>query len=161
MSRLTSAAKKSGYRLENKFAGYPHLADKSVQNKAMTLTVGYTGIYAVRYEYDPISNSYLRWRDNAKEIDKNNGKQVAAKNIVIMRAVSRPLDENYNTVQVGGSGKAMVYRNGEEIEATWKKNAKDQTSKLFFYDKSGAEIKFVPGQIWVEMVDPGQAVTYE
>ncbi len=160
-TRLINRAKKLGYRLENKFVGYPHLADKSAQNKAMTLSVGYSGIYAVRYDYDPASNSYLRWRADEKEIDKNSGKQVAAKNIVIMRAVSEAIDEQYNKVQVEGEGKITVYRNGEEIQGTWKKNAKDQISKLFFYDKSGAEIKFVPGQIWVEIVDPGQNIIWQ
>lgn len=161
MTRLVSRAKKMGYRLENKFAGYPHLADKSTISQAKTLAVGYSGIYAVKYEYDPAGNSYLRWRGGAKEIDKNSGQQLAAKNVVIMRASSKALNEQYNSVQVEGEGKATVYRNGEEISGTWKKSAGDQTSKLFFYDEKGAEIKFVPGQIWVEIVEPGQAVTYE
>ena len=161
MTRLINGAKKMSYRLENKFVGYPHLADQKPQNKTMILTIDYVGKYAVKYDYDPATNSYLRWRGGAKEIDKNTGQPVVAKNVVIMRAPSKALDEQYNSVQVQGEGKATVYRNGEEITATWKKNQNDQTSKLFFYDQTGKEIEFVPGQIWVEIVDPGQDVTYE
>ena len=160
ITRLINAATKAGYRLEDKFVGYPHLADKSMQIKAMTLAIGYVGQYAVKYEYDPTGNSYLRWRGGTKEIDKNTGRQVAAKNVVIMRSASQAISEQYNSVQVEGQGQATVYRNGEEISATWEKNAQDQTKKLFFYDNQRQEIKFVPGQIWVEIVDPGQSATW-
>jgi len=161
MTRLIRGAGKKGYSLENKFIGYPHLADRSIQNKAMTLTIGYSGQYAVKYDYDPANNFYLRWRGGTKEIDKNNGQQVAAKNVVIMSASSQAISEQYNTVQIEGEGKATVYQNGQEIAATWKKDAKDQTSKLFFYDSKGQEIKFVPGQIWVEIVDPSQNIIWK
>jgi hypothetical protein len=162
MNRLTGAAKNLGYRLNNKFVGYPHLAeDVSQIKKAKTLDIGYAGSYEVKYFYDPVSNSYLRWRGGTKEIDRNSGNQVAAKNVVIMRAPSRQIEGQYNDVGVEGEGKAMVYRQGEEIAATWKKDAKNQTSKLFFYDSTGQEIKFVPGQIWIEVVEPQQKVTYE
>ncbi len=162
VSRLIGAAKKLGYRLENKFSGYPHLTqDVSQTNESKTLDIGFTGVYEVKYKYDPVKNSYLRWRGGAKEMDKITGEQVAAKNVVIMRVNSRQIEKDYNDVQVEGEGKAMVYRNGEEIIATWKKDAKDQTSKLFFYDEKGAEIEFVPGQVWIEIVEQGQSVTWQ
>lgn len=162
MSRLINAAKKSGYRLENKFSGYPHLAQEASQiSEPKTLDIGFTGVYEVKYEYDPGKNSYLRWRGGSKEIDKNTNTQVVAKNVVIMRAESHQIEGQYNDVRVEGEGKAMVYQNGQEIAATWKKDAKDQTNKLYFFDDVGQEIKFVPGQIWIEIVEIGQEVTYE
>jgi hypothetical protein len=50
--------------------------------------------------------------------------------------------------------------NGKEYSGTWKKDKSKLDSKLFFYDESGAEIKFVPGQIWVEILEPGQALRW-
>ncbi len=164
LRRLLEAAQKLGYRLEGKFSGYPHLAQEqifSAGKSAKSLSVGFPGEFQVRYDYDPSSNSYFRYRGGSKEIDKNNSQPIAAKNVVIMRAPSRQIEGQYNDVAVEGEGKAMVYRDGEEISATWKKNVKDQTSKLYFYDNSGQEIQFMPGQIWVEVVEPTQVVSWK
>lgn len=162
-TRLYQAAAKMGYRLEGNFSGYPHLTDdvKPSATTTQTLSIGFPGSFAVKYVYDPQDNSYWRWRGGTKEIDKNTGRQVVAKNVAIMIARSRQIEGQYNDVDIEGQGKAQIYRNGEEILGTWKKDAAKQTSKLYFYDKAGQEIKFMPGQIWVEIVQPNQAIIYE
>jgi hypothetical protein len=78
-----------------------------------------------------------------------------------MITASRQIEGQYNDVDVAGSGKARIYRNGEEILGTWRKDASDQTKKLYFYDSAGEEIKFVPGQIWVEVVQTNQGVSWK
>jgi hypothetical protein len=50
--------------------------------------------------------------------------------------------------------------NGQQYKGTWKKDKNKIDSKLFFFDESGQEIKFVPGQIWVDIIDPGQALRW-
>jgi len=74
----------------------------------------------------------------------------------------------YNNMQIGDpwydsvdSGEAHYYMNGKEYLGTWKKDRSRLDSKLFFYDQAGQEIKFVPGQIWVEVLEPGQALRWE
>jgi len=159
-TRLYEAAGKMKYRLAGDFSGYLHLPDSAKTSATtQTLSIGFPGSFAVKYVYDPADNSYWRWRGGAKEIDKNTGRQVEAKNVAIMIAQSRQIEGQYNDVDIEGSGKARVYRNGEEILGTWEKDA--AKSKLFFYDSAGQEIKFIPGQIWVEIVQPNQAVTYK
>ncbi len=163
-SRLYAAAEKKGYRLQGKEIGYPHfeVGTEPKGDQAKTLSIGFPGEFKVEYQYDPASNSYWRFRGGKKEMDRNTNSQVAAKNVVIMRAVSRQIEGQYNTVQVEGEGRAAVYRGGEEIIGAWKKAAtSDQASKLFFYDGNGQEIKFVPGQIWIEVVQPDQSVTWQ
>lgn len=161
--RLAGAAEQLGYRAEGKFGGYLHLSEdeKPVATTTQILSIGFPGAFAVKYVYDPAANSYLRWRGGLKEMDKNNNQQVAAKNVAVMIAESHQIEGQYNDVAVEGSGKAQIYRNGEEILGTWKKSAADQTSKLFFYDGAGAEIKFVPGQIWIEVAQTNQAIIYK
>lgn len=162
ITRLLNAAKKLDWRTTGEFVGYPHLGDNPVHNQERkTLTIQYAFPFEVRYEYDPKTNSYLRFRNDTKEIDKTTGKQVGAKNVVIMRAQSLPLEGQYNDVQVEGEGKAEFYLNGQEIKGSWKKDKANQKSKLFFYDEKGQEIKFVPGSIWIEIADPGMSVTWE
>lgn len=74
----------------------------------------------------------------------------------------------YNNVQIGDpwydesdSGEAYYYMNGQEYRGTWKKDRSKLDSKLFFYDQAGKEMLFVPGQIWVEILEPGQALKWE
>jgi hypothetical protein len=73
----------------------------------------------------------------------------------------------YNNVQIGDpwyddidSGEAYYYINGNEYRGTWKKDKSKLNSKLFFYDENGKEIAFVPGQIWVEILEPGQVLRW-
>lgn len=74
----------------------------------------------------------------------------------------------YNNVEIGDpwydetdSGSAKYYLNGQEYSGSWKKDRSRLDSKLFFYDDAGQEIKFVPGQIWVEILEPGQSLRWE
>ena len=69
----------------------------------------------------------------------------------------------YNNINMGDpwfdtkdSGEAYFYMNGKETRGTWKKDKKSLESKLTFLDEAGKEIMFVPGQIWVEVLEPGQ-----
>ena len=165
--RLINSAAKLGYRLENQFKGYPFQnqkpKDKSQKfnnNQKISLEIGYPYPYNVRYEYDPENNSYWRWRGGRKEIDKNTGKQIAAKNIVIMRASSRQIEGQYNDVDIEGAGECRIYNNGTFIQGTWKKEKSNKASKLYFLNKKEEEIKFVPGQIWIEIIEPYQKVEW-
>jgi hypothetical protein len=81
---------------------------------------------------------------------------------------SESISGRYNNVQIGDpwydesdNGPAKFYMNGQEISGTWKKDKSKIDSKLFFYDESGQEIRFVPGQIWVEILEPGQVLRWE
>ena len=81
---------------------------------------------------------------------------------------SESISGRYNNVQIGDpwydtgdSGEAYYYMNGQEIKGSWKKDRSKIDSKLFFYDGSGQEIKFVPGQVWVEILEPGQRLRWE
>ena len=159
---LKNAAQKLGYRLEGNFEGYPRLENfSSSATSTKVLTIGYPGQFQVEYQYSPVTNNYARFRGGTKEMDKNTKTQVLASNVVLMTAFSRQIEGQYNDVDVEGQGNAVVYRNGEKIKGVWKKDIKNQASKLFFYDEKGEEIKFVPGQIWVEVVEPGTRITYE
>lgn len=161
--RLLNAAEKLGYRLENNFEGYPHL--KKIDSKQQTrgrLTIGFGNKYRVYYEYNGETNTYLRWRGDEKEMDKNNNKQVETSVIVVMRASSRMIQPpDYNDVDVEGQGEAMVFQNGEEIKGYWEKTGSYSGSKLYFLDNSDEEIEFTPGKIWIEIVEPYQEVKWE
>ena len=175
-ARLLNSAEKLGYRLINKFEGYPHLEKSKVPRSfaesgevesqksklSNMLNIGFSGHYRVFYRYNSETNSYLRWREEMPEIDKLTNKQVEVQNVVVMRAASRMIEPpDYNDVDIEGTGEAMVYRNGEEIKGSWRKEGKYQSTKLYFLDEKGEEIEFVPGKIWIEIIEPYQEVNWE
>jgi hypothetical protein len=168
-AKLFQCAEDFGYNMENKFAGYPHQAEISEGERPNggDLRVAFAGPFAVEYTYDKASNSYLRTWGNVEDTDRNNGKRLAPKNVVVMMATSEQIEGQYNNIQLGDpwydnsdSGEAFYYFNGKEMRGSWKKDKSKIDSKLFFYDQSGQEVKFVPGQIWVEILEPGQVLRW-
>ncbi len=163
-NRLISSSYKLGYRSENNFEGYPHLdssQQSAVSSQQLSVKIGYPYPFNIKYEYNPETNSYKRWRGNKPEIDKINSKQVEVKNVVVMRARSRQIEGQYNDVDIEGEGNLEVYQLGKMIKGKWKKDKADKKSKLYFLNEKDEEIKFLPGKIWVEIVEPHQKTGYE
>lgn len=165
MSRLLTAAKKIGYDLTGlKNIFFKHLpitqdfcqAEDCQQEK--TLQLGFSNGFGVYYKYKPQENSYSRFRSGSPEVDKNDGLQVSAKAIVVMRVESEQIEGQYNDVGVVGSGQCQIYQNGLVQECRWQK--KSETAVLKFYNHQDKEIEFVPGQIWIEMVQINQEVEW-
>jgi hypothetical protein len=170
-AKLLEGAKNFGYNLENKFVGYPHKEEAPLDQRPSGghLRVAFAKPYDVEYDYDKATNSWLRTWAEVADTDRNNSKRLAPKNIVVLMAKSDQLieGEQYNNVQLGDpwfdtsdTGEAFYYMNGKQETGTWKKDKSDAKSKLFFYDASGQEVAFVPGQIWVEILEPGQSLKW-
>jgi hypothetical protein len=170
-AKLLEGAKAFGYRMESKFSGYPHQAEAAPDQRPVGghLRVAFAGPFAAEYDYDKASNSYLRTWGNVADTDRNNSKRIAPKNIAVLIATSSQLveGEQYNNVQLGDpwidtsdSGDAYYYFNGQQYRGTWKKDKSNISSKLTFYDETGKEVRFVPGQIWVEVLEPGQTLRW-
>lgn len=169
---LWKAAEKLGYRLENNFEGYPHQPEleESKRPQGGSLRVGFAGVYGVNYTYDPKTNTFLRTWGGKEDIDKNNGQRLAPKNVVVIFASSRQIEGQYNDVDIEGTGEMHAYINGQEINGKWIKEKKNcvigndlvcvTDSKLQFLEENGEEIKFVPGQIWLEILEPGQTLKW-
>ena len=168
-SKIVQCSKDFGYRMTGQFAGYPHQEETPLDQRPNGghLRVAFPGPFAAEYDYDKATNTYLRIWGKVADTDRNNGKRMAPKNVAVLIALSEQIEGQYNNVQIGDpwydtsdSGDAYYYINGQEIKGTWKKDKSKLESKLFFYDSLGQEIKFVPGQIWVDILEPGQALKW-
>ena len=170
-AQLQQGAKDFGYSMTNTFVGYPHQAEAALDQRPTggLLHVGFAKPYAADFSYDKASNTYVRTWGGVQDTDRNTGQKIAPKNVVVMVADAAPLvaGEQYVNIQLGDpwyddqdSGVAYFYMNGQQIKGTWKKDKSKVESKLMFIDEQGQEIKFVPGQIWVDQVDPGQALRW-
>lgn len=151
---LLDKATSLGYDLQDTFQGYLHAKEgvkRNLSNTVDTIDVNYPDQYAVQWRYDEKTNSYARSRGGLPEKDANSGDVVRAKMVVVMKTSSRVLNKDYISVSVVGEGEAVIYQNGVRTTGKWKKDPVQLSAKLYFYDGSGQEIKFVPGKIWVEI----------
>ncbi len=117
--------------------------------------------YDVEWKYDSSNNSYLRFNGGQPHVDWEFDKpQLSAKNVVVMFAKQQgPLDsEKHMFYQVIGTGKAIIFQNGQAITGTWSKTS--PLDREVFYDTNGKEISMVRGQIWVEIVPAGNIISY-
>lgn len=139
--------------------------NESQRPASQTVTVDFsTGSYKVAWQYDPKENKYNRVLTGEPHNDLVTGNQLTAKNIIVQE-VHRELDpagsfggENWIFTTVG-EGKAKIIRDGQVVEATWKKaGRKDRT---LFYDSAGKEIEFNAGATWYEIVPDMGLVTIE
>lgn len=154
--KLLKGSRDLKYSLDDKFSGYAHLdkkdSPKNIINLADSISVNYAHPYNVEWNYDANSNSYQRLRGDQPEIDKNTDTQVSANVVVVMETTSTFTNKDYLTVITTGEGTATVYQNSIKINGKWSKDPSQLDSKLFFYDNEGVEIKFTPGNIWVEIL---------
>lgn len=58
------------------------------------------------------------------------------------------------------SGEAMFYIDGQEIKGTWKKE-RSVNAPFEFVHHSGRQMKFVPGQIWMHVIDTNRSAVWQ
>jgi len=116
--------------------------------------------YSVRWQYDQEKNEYRRFNGGQPHLDLDNDQQLKAKVVVVQFMKERgPINElKHLLYQTIGSGKAIVFQDGQAIQARWTK--KSRQSRTIFTDSRGREIEFNPGPIWIEIVPMGREVSY-
>jgi hypothetical protein len=109
-----------------------------------------TQFYKVRWQYNREENNYIRYQNG--DIHKmSDGEWIKAKNIIVQVNDMVVIDNlGRKKITTLGEGQAWIYRDGEKIEATWKKATINDGLK--YYDKDGKEIEFNGGTTWVEVI---------
>ena len=176
---LLKGVREKNYRKENHFEGYYHREESKLEQRGSKgkLTLGFSAAAGmnVHYIYDPETNSFERFWAGQADVDANTGKVIAPKNVVVIFATSRQIKDQYNDVEIEQSLKTgsemYAYIEGREIKGNWEKKKENcvigdelvcvSNSKLRFLDEDGEEIQFIPGQIWVEVLEPGQKLEWE
>lgn len=131
----------------------------SVTTISYEFWTGYSD-YGVRWEYDATSNTYKRFLAGEPHTDLNNDEQLTAKNVVVLLTTEKgPINEaKHMLYTTTGTGDALIFQNGQAIEATWVK--RDRQDELTFVDKKGDAIEFVRGVTWISIVDTSTEVRY-
>ncbi len=118
--------------------------------------------FAVDWVYDKSTNSYLRKNGKIDHIERNTKKPIAAKNVVMLFMRESRANDGYEgnlhmLYGTKGTGKALIFMDGKEIEGKWSKS--DREDKTMLYDSKGQEVSLNRGLTWFEVVAPDTEVT--
>lgn len=116
--------------------------------------------YDVTWEYNKENNVYKRLSGGKPHLNLDTNQQITAKNVIVQFVIETgPVDEHkhmiYGTI---GKGDALIFQDGKVIKGSWSK--KTRVARTIFYDEKGSEVKFNPGEIWIEIVPAGNEVKY-
>jgi len=135
------------------FAYDPELAGPS--RKARTVHLPFSSYSDVFWKWSRTRAAWLRSHGTVPHLLED-GSRVQAANVVVMQVQVRsgPIVDaagNHSPeVELTGSGKAYVFRDGRMIVGRWERpTLKDVTT---FVTKAGAEIALAPGVTWVELL---------
>lgn len=163
-TRLRLYAQGHGASLTGARYSLPHKSDapRSQRSNHFTLNIQFSyGDYNVSWQYDPIANDYLRSMGGAPHVDAVTGRQLRAKNVVVMfteeTSAYDPFTVGAIHLRTTGTGKATVYEDGTAISGTWSQAT--PIGRLQWLDSGGNPIKLNRGVTWVEVVPTGNSVT--
>ncbi len=116
--------------------------------------------FAAKWQYQADSMNYSRFTAGAPHTDLNTDQQIAVKNLVILftKETSGIDDLKHLLYDTISQGDALVFQQGKVIEANW--NKKSRTARTIFTDTEGNHITFVPGKIWISIVDTSTDINY-
>ena len=108
----------------------------------------------VKWTYDPEADRYLRVNNGAKFMDEGTGKQLSARNVVVMWAQHKVASQyargtvTYEIV-LNGAGRAVVFHDGQRYDCTWE--AKEGVPPVF-KAADGTQVKLAPGNTWMQVI---------
>jgi hypothetical protein len=127
--------------------------------------------FKVAWTYDPEIGRWKRTLRGAPHLEKTDGSQLAAANVVVLTAnhvqtlipehgttlTSGPCSNRSIEIQLWGKGPAKVLRDGKVYEGFWVRP--DRHSPFRIVDASGKDIPLKPGNSWWQVVAPELKVT--
>jgi hypothetical protein len=126
------------------------------------------------WSYDAASGRYLRFQDvqeasdQASEafeplLDRANGQQIAADNVVILVAPhkyafnTKPGPNEVIEILLTGSGPAYAFRDGQVFDLLWNRPAEDSVISLTYPD--GTPYAQKPGTTWYQVIGKSSEIT--
>ncbi|MGD0284358.1 MAG: DUF3048 domain-containing protein [Candidatus Saccharimonadales bacterium] len=119
--------------------------------------------FAVHYDYNHTTNSYLRSVGGEPEMDVDqagNETQVTPK-VVIALVIQQGLEADglHTTYGTIGSGQAYIFQDGIVTIGTWQKTS--NTAQFTFTDTKGQAIALDAGQTWITIVGSSSDISYQ
>jgi len=148
-------------------------APLSERRQGGTIVVPYRA-NRITYRYDRENDRYIRGVSGARTQRDGTTKQVVApSNVVVLYMGTAPLandrfsrhNEKKNRIDIAyiGTGKALVFRDGDLVRATWSKKSENAPTRFLFAKGplKGTPVPLVRGQIAIQVVPKATNVTWK
>lgn len=154
---------KQGLEREELIEGYTFDPEPPEGEPALAVHIPYPSS-SVDWTYDPASGLYLREVSNKVHADALTGDQISASNVILFftehKRTNIVEDTNGATaidIVMTGTGRAVVIRDGVQVEAEWRRTAEDAV--ILYWDEQDEIIPLKPGKTWIELMPPDHKVT--
>ncbi len=120
-----------------------------------SITIPFSTANTSQWTWDPAADVYARVNNGKVHSDALTGKQITAKNVVVMWAkmdATAKRDVAGSTtydIELVGSNRATVFRNGMRFDGTWSATA---GAPPVFKASDGTPIRLAPGNTWFEVI---------
>ena len=141
---------------------------------ANSIDVFYHAYTQSAWQYDPISQTYLRWTDLAdgtgtliSATDRLTERQMSFENVIVVFAEHHRFRHNQLEIDfsLGQKNVAYLFRDGQVFKIYWSTENRDweRTTGLVrpmhFVDAQGNLVPLHPGRTWIHIVTPFSSVT--
>jgi len=164
--RKLSNVDEDGVKWNKNFVSWKFKDDAKTADRGSigSVTFGFWNSFAsdfqVIWKYNSVNNSYSRSNGGQQHIDKDTGKPLETKNVIVVFAKESPANDGYDgghiLYKLIGSGDGYLFQDGKKEEITWEKE--DAESRIKFYDNNSKEVSMVRGQVFVEILPIGNKV---
>ena len=148
--KLDALNKAKGFT-SSSFTGFPRKTEtpSKVPNATKIEVPISSATYNVHYDYEPASNSYIRFEGGKPHLDREGG-QIKPKVVIAIKVPTTVgFEDGYREQMTvnNASGEAWIFEDGIVEPVTWKKGG--QKDQLHFLNPEGKDIKINPGQTWI------------
>lgn len=127
------------------------------------VTVPFSQGNSVTWVYDAVGGTYARSINGKPHADRESKRQYTAANVVVLWAKVRGVKTTkwggaVLEIQLNGSGRASVFRDGVRIDGTWSTAGKEPP---VFKAADGTTIKLAPGVTWFQVIANDQNISFK
>jgi hypothetical protein len=126
--------------------------------RARTITINFSGATTVGYEWG--RGEWLRTQ-NGEPLIAESGDQIAVDNVLVEShevnfsdIVDVAGNPSIEIADETGSGRAVLFRDGRAIAGRWTRESVE--APVVFETRSGDEMVFAPGSVWIHLVPNGE-----
>lgn len=154
---IREAAAAAGVPTTASITGPAFKADAPATAPLKSISVPYSAWADVSYQYDPVSNGWLRFISGEPHIDALNNAQINARNVIIqyVPVTESDIEESEGgamglTFGLTGTGKVLIFQDGQVISGKWSRPS--PTAPTSYLDAAGNPIPLNQGQTWIQLV---------
>ena len=153
------ATTKRGYPATETVTGFEFAKASVATTPAVTsITVPMSSSNKVGWRWNATSGTYARSINGKAHVDAVSGKQLTARNVIVMWARITPYPGDKKgvvNIALTGSGRASVFVRGQRFDGTWEAGTDAPPQ---FKTADGVPVKLDPGNTWIQVINTTQKI---